>query len=154
MEKLVWTDKFETGIIEIDIHHRNLFNIFNILQDAIINNKSSLVIKSIVEEVERYSKYHMAFEENILLKYSCLHPNHPTEHDHFKIVISDFIGQYGKTKSKILALGIQEYLYEWIHKHILRIDMTDIKLLKEKLKQIGKFYLEEDEMPQDASSLV
>ena len=67
--QLLWNESLETGIIELDIQHRNLFNIFKILRDAIENKKSSLVIKYILEEVERYGAYHIDAEESILRKY-------------------------------------------------------------------------------------
>lgn len=136
--QLLWDESLETGIVEIDIQHRNLFNIFRILRDAIENKKSSLVIKYIIEEIERYSQYHIEAEEEILLKYDALSEDHRREHQSFQRIVSDFKIKYVTTHDHILAEEISKYLYNWATSHIMKKDMEDIKLLNEGFKKAGK----------------
>jgi hemerythrin len=136
--QLLWNESLETGIVELDIQHRNLFNIFKILRDAIENKKSSLVIKYIIEEVERYGEYHINAEEEILRKYQVLSESHYREHESFKKIVHDFKERYITTPDNILAEEISKYLYSWVTNHIMKIDMEDIRLLNEEFKKAGK----------------
>ena len=136
--QLLWNESLETGIVELDIQHRNLFNIFKILRDAIENKKSSLVIKYIIEEIERYGQYHMNAEEEVLRKYQVLSEIHYKEHESFKKIVHDFKEKYITTPDNILAEEISKYLYDWVTTHIMKMDMEDIRLLNEEFKKAGK----------------
>lgn len=138
MQKLEWTDSLETGIVEIDIQHRNLFNIFKILEDAINNGKSSMVIKYIIDEIGRYGQYHMDAEEGILKKYNLFSEKHTQEHEEFKTTVAKFREKYISTKDKILAQEICQYLYIWVTNHIMKTDMEEFNELKSEFKKLGK----------------
>ena len=138
MTKLLWDESLETGIIEIDIQHRNLFNIFKVLDDSIDQGKSSMIIKYIIDEIERYGSYHIIAEENILKKYNVFSKAHEAEHLHFKNQVQKFKEKYINTKDKILAKEISEYLYTWVTNHIMKTDMEELHHLKEEFKRLGK----------------
>lgn len=138
MTKLLWDESLETGIIEIDIQHRNLFNIFKVLDDSIDQGKSSMIIKYIIDEIERYGSYHIIAEENILKKYNVFSKAHEAEHLHFKNQVQKFKEKYINTKDKILAKEISEYLYTWVTNHIMKTDMEELRHLKEEFKRLGK----------------
>jgi len=138
MKKLLWDESLESGIVEIDIQHRNLFNIFKILDDAIENGKSSMVIKYIVDEIGRYGNYHIEAEEGILRKYNLFSDKHSAEHTNFKETVGKFREKYISTKDKVLAKEISEYLYTWVTNHIMKTDKEELNLLKEEFKRLGK----------------
>lgn len=138
MQKLEWNESLETGIVEIDIQHRNLFNIFKILEDAINNGKSSMVIKYIIDEIGRYGQYHMTAEEGILQKYNLFSEKHTQEHEEFKNTVGKFRDKYISTKDKVLAREICEYLYTWVTDHIMKTDMEEFDQLKSEFKKLGK----------------
>lgn len=138
MTKLLWDESLETGIIEIDIQHRNLFNIFKVLDDSIDQGKSSMIIKYIIDEIERYGSYHIIAEESILKKYNVFSKAHEAEHLHFKNQVQKFKEKYINTKDKILAKEISEYLYTWVTNHIMKTDMEELDHLKEEFKRLGK----------------
>jgi hemerythrin len=138
MQNLEWNDSLESGIVEIDIQHRNLFNIFKVLQDAIKNGKSSMVIKYIIDEIERYGEYHMIAEKGILNKYNLFSQKHATEHEEFRNTVGGFKEKYVSTKDKVLAQEICEYLYVWVTNHIMKTDKEEIDLLKAEFKRLGK----------------
>jgi hemerythrin len=138
MQKLEWNDSLESGIVEIDIQHRNLFNIFKILDDAIENGKSSMVIKYIIDEIGRYGSYHIEAEEGILKKYNLFSDKHSLEHSEFKETVGKFREKYISTKDKVLAKEISEYLYTWVTNHIMKTDKEELNLLKAEFKRLGK----------------
>ena len=138
MTKLLWDESLETGIIEIDIQHRNLFNIFKVLDDSIDQGKSSMIIKYIIDEIVRYGDYHMKAEESILKKYNIFTETHEAEHLHFKNQVQKFKEKYINTKDKVLAKEISEYLYTWVTNHIMKTDMEELRHLKEEFKRLGK----------------
>lgn len=138
MQNLEWNDSLETGIVEIDIQHQTLFNIFKVLNDAIENGKSSMVIKYIIDEIARYGNYHMEEEERILQKYNLFSDKHFQDHEEFKTTVGNFRDKYISTKDKILAQEICQYLYTWVTGHIMKIDMEEFNQLKIEFKRLGK----------------
>ena len=138
MEKLYWNESLETGIVEIDIQHQTLFNIFKVLSDALENGKSSMVIKYIIDEIGRYGNYHIMEEERILRKYNLFSDKHAFEHQSFKETVEGFKNKYISTKDKVLAKEILEYLYTWVTNHIMGTDMKELSLLKEEFRRLGK----------------
>jgi hemerythrin len=138
MIKLLWDESLETGIIEIDIQHRNLFNIFKILTDSIDNGKSAKIIEYILEEIERYSIYHINAEEEILNRYGIYNEEHFKEHQFFKSTISEFKEKYIIEKDKLLAIKIHKYLYSWLTNHIMKTDIEDMAKLKNAFVKLGK----------------
>lgn len=135
---ILWDETFETGIIEVDIQHRNFFNIIKILNDSLAQKKSSMVIKYIIEEIERYGQYHTKSEEEILQKYNLFSEDHKIQHEIFKKGILQFKDKYISTKDNVLAKEICDYLLSWIKNHILKIDKQDFSNLKQEFKKIGK----------------
>ena len=138
MQHLLWDESLESGIIEIDIQHRNLFNIFKVLSDAIKNGKSSMVIKYIIDEICRYGDYHMKAESSILKKYHIFSDKHELEHISFTETVKGFKEKYVLTKDRVLAKEIYEYLYTWVTNHIMKIDKEELNLLKIEFKKAGK----------------
>jgi hypothetical protein len=59
MKKCEWDESLETGISEIDIQHRILFNIAKILLDSLENNREDEVIDgiSIITDIGFVSTY-------------------------------------------------------------------------------------------------
>jgi hemerythrin-like metal-binding protein len=137
-KNLLWDESLETGIVEIDIQHRTLFNIFKILSDAIENKKSSMVIKYIIDEIERYGGYHIDAEEKILRKYNIIEDHHLHEHDSFKNIVGEFKEKYLSTRDRVLAIEIHQYLYDWVTNHIMVADMESMNRLKQEFKRLGK----------------
>lgn len=137
-DQIEWSESMETGIIEIDIQHRNLFNTLKILRDALERNRSALIIKYIIEEIARYSQYHILAETGILQKYNILDRTHEIEHRFFKIKIAGFKRKYVESESKELAYEICDYLHLWITMHIMITDKNSMGILKEKFKKLGK----------------
>ena len=137
-DQVEWNESMETGIIEIDIQHRNLFNTLKILRDALEHNKSALIIKYIIEEIARYSQYHILAESEILRKYNLLDLKHEIEHRFFKIKIIGFKRRYVESESKELAYEICDYLHLWITMHIMVTDKDAMDALKKEFKRLGK----------------
>jgi len=135
MKKLSWDESLETRIFDVDIQHRNLFNILKILNDAIENGKSALVIKDIIDGIERYADDHIQKEERMLRKYNVLKEDHLNEHHNFRTNIKKFKEKYSTLKKdKVFSKEIYDYLYEWITGHIIKRDLDDIKYIREQIK--------------------
>jgi len=135
MDKLSWDESLETRISEIDIRHRNFFNILKILSDAISNGKSALVIKDIIEGIEKYANDHIQEEERILRKYNILKEDHLNEHHDFRNKIKEFKEKYSiLKKDRVFSQEIHDYLYGWITGHIIKRDLDDIKSIRDQIK--------------------
>ena len=66
-----WTEKYATGVDEIDDQHKEIFNQLNRLHDAITSGLGKEVIEDILAFSQDYAAKHFAFEEACMEKYQC-----------------------------------------------------------------------------------
>lgn len=128
-----WSDRLSVGVEEIDIQHKELFNIINKLLDT--QSQDSEPVESVFGFLEKYVEVHFALEENYMerFNYPEIH-RHEEEHtvfwENFAEIRADF-NEEGITGE--VADKIQDQLCDWLVKHILKIDMELGVFLKTKL---------------------
>jgi hemerythrin len=67
MSLFTWSDKYLVGNVEMDNHHKTLFNILNRLYESSLITDSSNSFDTILEELISYSKYHLIAEEQYMI---------------------------------------------------------------------------------------
>lgn len=122
MRRILWKSEMESGIVEIDIQHRNLINIINILDDAIREKKQNTILKQIIDEVVKYSNYHIKTEERFFAELGFRDEEHLKQHIDFKESVKQF--------EKYDAEKILSFLIEWFEFHILIIDKKFFDFVK------------------------
>jgi hemerythrin len=127
MERVEWDISLETGITDIDMQHRILFNIVKILIDALENNREAEIIDSILDELTRYTEYHAFTEEKYHQGTDEELEEHRRSHKDF---IEKVIGMhkiYREIGVRNFSVFILDFLTDWIKTHIMEMDMRDLK---------------------------
>ena len=122
----VFTDKFKTGIAQIDEEHKKLFDIIGKIYKAIeaelVHDKFDLIL-DILDELKEYTIVHFADEENYMkeIGYDGLAQQ--------KILHEKFIETLNEVNLDHVDDNQEEYLYEvlnflqnWLVNHILKVD--------------------------------
>ena len=84
-----WSNKYEIGQKSLDDHHRELFDLTTMLDEAIISNNPKNLEK-IILFLEHYSKDHFSEEEELMIteNYKGL-KHHQHEHEKLSLLIED-----------------------------------------------------------------
>ena len=120
---ITWTQKYNTGIEEIDAQHKQFVDIINELYDARHSQNSQEVVNGILSKMTDYAEYHFNFEEELINQ---LNPSeleeHKAKHQKFRIYIKEILGYQTKEKFFIEDM-LMMFLESWLVKHILIEDM-------------------------------
>ena len=82
-----WSEKYEIGESSLDDHHKELFDLTTMLDDAIISNNPKNLEK-IVLFLEHYASDHFAEEEELMIKKNYKGFNHhKNEHKKLSLLI-------------------------------------------------------------------
>ncbi|WP_305043361.1 bacteriohemerythrin [Geoalkalibacter sp.] len=122
MPAIQWEERFRVNIDKIDQQHRNLFRLFNNLQEAIIEKKGQVALAKIVDELVDYTLTHFATEERYMLAYQYPDLNaHRQEHETFREKALE-LQQRMRNDEFILSLEVLRFLSDWIAGHICASD--------------------------------
>lgn len=133
MNKIVWSQIFETGIDTIDVQHQLLIDLINKASHLLRQEHSLENLQSIVNDMIRYTQYHFETEENLMHthEYAIHMPKdyemHIEEHCKFSTQVLDIHTQI-REGTTIEREEIVNFLCEWLIDHIHHTD-----------KKLGKF---------------
>jgi len=118
-----WTEKYATGVEEIDDQHREIFNQLNRLHDAITSGLGKEVIGDILDFAHEYASSHFAFEEQCMEKYQCpVAKKNKEAHKQFISSIEEIQHHVAQDHDEASVLELYHDLKEWIQSHILKVD--------------------------------
>ena len=122
MEKIIWDDRFNLQIDEIDQQHRRLVDIMNRLIATEDEKASDEDIADILGAMTNYLGYHFDTEEQLMLDHG--YPeleSHREEHQTFVTQTAYFIATYRQGGAS-LKNDILLFLKEWLVEHIVKSD--------------------------------
>lgn len=126
MEKCIkWDQSYELGIPELDIQHRQLFNIAKILVDSVDQNRESEVVEGVLIELSRYTVYHTETEENLFEDTENFN-EHKEVHAQFKEEVTGFRDLYESQTDKEFVEMMLLYIQNWIEHHVTGMDRRDL----------------------------
>lgn len=121
-----WVPSFETGLSEVDDHHRHLVTLVNGLADELmkIDGPERSAVVGIYQELADYAVYHFAAEER-LMTVAGIDRRHADQHvaEHMQF-LSDFTRIHttlGEGDPKA-AQELMDFLTSWLTYHILGTD--------------------------------
>jgi hemerythrin len=122
--ELRWTPYLAVGINTIDNQHKELFDRFNRLMDAIAYGDAKEELASIIVFLGDYVVTHFGTEEKMMDRYS-----YPSSTAH-KAQHAIFVRDFASAKSQLLTSGANieltadtvNKLAEWLVNHIGRVD--------------------------------
>jgi hemerythrin len=119
-----WSEKYATGLEEIDQQHKEIINQLNRLHDAITAGLGKEVVAGILRFTEAYANKHFEFEETCMERHRCpVAQLNREQHGLFreKMAHSAQILESGDpTPEQVIALYRE--LRDWIQNHILKVD--------------------------------
>jgi len=132
MTPLNWDEKYSLNVKEIDDEHKNLFFLFNRLQEGIITGKSRDELGTALSELIDHTVLHFATEEKLMQQFSYIgFVEHKRVHD-------DLIAEAKEMQEKFLQDKIElsgkvsVFLTDWLKDHILDMDKKYAPLFKSK----------------------
>jgi hemerythrin len=136
MTNVVWLDKYNTGIAEIDTQHRQIVDYLNQLNDARLSG-SPKKVKDVIDGIIDYTMSHFAFEEALMeqAEYPFLGP-HKSIHETFIKRVEKFQARF-KTGEDI-ASEFYDILKRWLVNHIQRDDAAYVRKVKAHLESLRK----------------
>ncbi len=122
MVLIKWSNDYAVGVAEIDSQHRELFKLFDDLNDAMATHKEKQVTEKLLSQLIDFWDMHCKMEENYMKQFGCsgLHAHH-FAHDGFKKKLHGVLEKMkrGETISELESLPI---LHAWLRGHILGTD--------------------------------
>ncbi|MEW6350378.1 MAG: bacteriohemerythrin [Thermodesulfobacteriota bacterium] len=128
-----WLPQFETGFMEIDYQHRELFGMFNELLDAAWDGEGQQALKYSLTFMADYVVNHFATEERYMRHHRFPgYEEHKQAHDDFTAEVGAFIREYkDKDLSGSLVVKVVSKLGDWTRDHVRGMD-----------KELGAFLVE------------
>jgi len=129
---MIWTQQFEVGDPDIDMHHQMLFQLWNELSDAIESGQIGEVLDEALRRLADYASYHFSAEEDFVEAYvpSEFELQH-TAHMEFREKIEDLKSRCLKDKSE-LSDEVMLWMKKWLTGHVLGVDQRLTPYLKDR----------------------
>ncbi len=125
-----WSDKFKIGIDSIDLQHQKLVEILNELHEAMLTEKTELIMGDTLNKMVTYTQEHFAFEEGLLrqAKYPEL-DTHKKAHEAFVAKATALSSRFSE-KKQTLNVETWDFLKNWLKNHMLGEDKKYVAHLK------------------------
>ncbi len=123
MEEILWEERYNTGIDEIDRQHRSLVGIINKLIRARNAGDDTRAIQAVLDELTQYTISHFAFEEELMKKsgYRYLKP-HQNVHKAFVRKVEGFANRFRAGED--IVDEFYKLLKVWLLQHIQKDDAS------------------------------
>ena len=126
-KKLLFDERFITGLREVDEQHRNLVSLTNEASEVLAESPASTVVMEIVHELLSYAIYHFDTEERLMQEHGYVEGDRETADEHVRM--------HREFSARVVAIqgmldrgefvdtaGLIGFLHEWITHHILETD--------------------------------
>jgi len=129
---VLWNEKYNTGIKEIDDQHKKLVEILNKLYESFVDRTTNERMNEVIKEMAEYTVYHFGVEEKYFKDFNYAGADeHISEHETFiqKVKIFHEDMEQGKVS---VTFQLMNFLRNWLIQHINGTDRKYISLFKEK----------------------
>lgn len=122
MEFIEWNQDFEIGETRIDIQHKHLVSLINMLHAGVNANMDSAVVGSILDELDMYVIVHFTYEEKWMeAKNYPEAESHKHQHLELRQELAKFRAEYTHDPS-LPCNQLCDFLHEWLLNHVLEED--------------------------------
>lgn len=132
IEIFPWNESFKTGVLSIDLQHKRLVELINLLACHLSSRSDAPTLNALFDELADYAVYHFREEEAIWYKYlpeDALELEHKHTHGSFVAeILSLKVGEEGQSTDLVIE-GILKFLTHWLVCHILENDMRMSKIV-------------------------
>lgn len=132
MSLFKWNDSYSVGHTDIDNQHKRLFELADLLHNAMSSGKGKEVLSKTLTDLVGYTKYHFSSEEKLMQK--CQYPEynqHKQAHDELTAKVIEFQKAF-ETSRAVLTIDLMQFLRDWLQHHIGETDKKVASYLKQK----------------------
>ncbi len=121
-----WERKYETGVPEMDQHHKRLVQLLNDLYDGVITcadlKQEQELTQYALAELIHYTQYHFTAEEKLLA--GCHYPDLASQQQQHATLIAKVIDLQQQVQAGVLSLSFSTLILirDWLMGHILGND--------------------------------
>ena len=122
MTFVTWNDEYMMDVQEIDVQHRKLIALVNVLHEVMKSGKGGEALGRALTELIKFTKIHFATEEAYMGEYG--YPNyavHKEEHEKLLKDLAEFEHGFYQGES-LLSFAIALDLKGWAMRHISTLD--------------------------------
>ncbi|MFW9870413.1 MAG: bacteriohemerythrin [Candidatus Thorarchaeota archaeon] len=134
MTKIEWDDSLSVGVDLIDEQHKMLIQRIRDLSDAVNLSRGAIEIGKTLGFMIDYTGFHFSTEEKYMTDLS--YPGfdvHKTQHEEFKSTLDEMVMEFKEDGATAqLSEWVNNYLINWLVKHIKSIDTKLSEFLREK----------------------
>ena len=124
MNDLIWDNTLSVDVEEIDDDHRKLVELFNMLNQAVVDGEAINYIEAVLGELVSCTDWHFKHEERLMLKYGYDDfEAHKSEHEKLIESARAMQEKFRDEGNQVSIHGL-EFLERWLTGHILGADMA------------------------------
>lgn len=128
MPLINWNSTLALGHATIDSQHQHLVNLLNQLYDAIQDREGVTVLRTVLNELEHYTEYHFATEDELMRKTRHeFMEDHRQDHLEMILRLRDFRNDLESSFASPQLL--LEFLQHWLITHIAGADRLLVSTL-------------------------
>lgn len=134
MKKIEWDDSLSIGIETIDWQHKTLIERLQAVAEAIDMNQGEGTIAKTLDFLLDYAGFHFSEEEKLMTEHH--YPGldlQKQQHEEFRQDVNKLVDDFMTDgAAKDIANHIRDFLFIWLKKHIIEVDLQLGKFLAEK----------------------
>ena len=121
MSNFKWTTDLSVGVQASDDDHKRLIDLMAQLSEGMSRGQGKAIIGKVLDELESYTRYHFAREEELFERTGYPAAEHKLEH---RKLVEQVVTLQSRYKAGETALAIQtlEILKDWLTVHIQGTD--------------------------------
>lgn len=132
MSLLAWNDMFSVGVVEIDNQHKQLIEITNRLNEAMIADRDRQALSGILNDLLAYTRTHFEYEERLMDQHRYAdREQHLLEHRKLVQIVVDFQSRFDQGEVDLTG-ELMALLRDWLSRHILNSDRALGKALNQR----------------------
>lgn len=121
---LAWKEEYATGIAPVDMEHRTLFNITELLASSIRDGSDQVAIHGFISQLIEYTERHFAREEELMREAD--YPDfdaHAKLHRDIERTVRNIARRYETDPNAVSSAELLRFLEVWLSQHIMGNDM-------------------------------
>jgi hemerythrin len=120
-----WSERFATGIPELDNQHKLLFRMAGDYRQALDEQRGERMYALWLESLDEYAKAHFGIEEACMHRYSCpVAATNSAAHRRFTEMLGTFRARHAERGFEPAdARQLVEFVEHWLSSHIGGIDV-------------------------------
>jgi hemerythrin len=134
MTEIEWDDSLSVGVDLIDEQHKMLIQRMKDLAEAVRSSRGAEQIVKTLGFMIDYTEFHFSTEEKHMTELGYpLFKSHKQQHEEFKSTLNDMVMEFEEDGATAqLGEWVNNYLINWLVKHIKSVDTKLSEFLQEK----------------------